>query len=414
VGTAMGAGAGLMLYEGGSTIASMFSGTTTVVGSSVSPGAFAGTLAKSAVGGSMVGVGALTMATNNTIYNALLAPETLDLSQVVSITKTAQPLSSENPETVSYTIRIAPTTEDTIVTIRGAVDSLSYNCNQEARDQSSLGACPTSTPASPEFDAFKQDLAGLVGQTLPADGVEFSYSIPFGSEYNHAKIINTLNLTFDATVQSEIGTQQLTNQTQSGTASVCFGECPQAEGCFLFVDTPPAGAQARITGASTGTSAKTWTEDEKNRVGLAFSKRAGTSDRFTNLACSQGDITLYRLSGTAYGGWAMSNSEVGLYDLAFQGDNGLEYTLVHELGHIIDHRNGGLRSGLIGGCAPTYPATCNAGEPFAEAVALYVVHSTYTFSRGIGQYDFPNELPTQYEYIRDNIFNDSPPTEFRN
>ncbi len=106
-------------------------------------------------------------------------------------------------------------------------------------------------------------------------------------------------------------------------------------------------------------------------------------------------------------------AKVGLYEygLSFK-ESSLEYTLVHELGHIIDYRNPGLRQQYLqvpGGDSKCYtypfPSMCSGAEAFAESIALYVVHETYYFSyTGHGYFDFPGKYPNQYEWLKDNVF----------
>lgn len=405
------------LFDLGGTASNLGSSVPATVSSGVGSGGFGGGAAFGNVAGASVGgfavltvVAGITATT--TIYSALLLPEQLDISKAVVVRKTASPRSSENPTTISYTVTITPA-KNVEVTIKDVSDTFRYSFNQEARDADNLGgAQPTNQPNNSEYTAFLAELQTLSGQTLPPEGVSFEYEADFGSEFAHGKIMNTVTVSFNAVASSESSIASVDGGSASASSSSCFGECPNFDGCFEFID--PAnvegGIAARITGAETNTSSQVWDEVEKERVLLAFSNRAGTSATFTSLACDAGNIKLHRLSGSAYGGWKMSANDIGLYDLAFVDDYGLEYTLIHELGHIIDARNGGKSNGLLGSCAPTYPATCNHGEPFAEAVALYVVHSTYDFSRGINFYDFPNELPDQYEYIQREIF---PDAEFR-
>ena len=171
-----------------------------------------------------------------------------------------------------------------------------------------------------------------------------------------------------------------------------------------------------------GTKTLNWSSSNWNRLLNVLAREAGNSTQFMSLVCS-GDTPLevYLLKGgfsEGYGGWAPSSfggAKVGIYEYGMSfTENSLEYTLVHELGHIIDYRNPGLRTGYLqvpGGDSGCYtypfPAMCGGAEAFAESVTLYIVYDSYYFSyTGHGNFDFPGKHPNQYAWLKSNVFGD--------
>jgi hypothetical protein len=197
-------------------------------------------------------------------------------------------------------------------------------------------------------------------------------------------------------------------QTIRSKAIVRIGNAPtDTEGCFSFESGgfvfPNNTHKDRVTSAD-------WNEADKNRILEAFGKRAGTSKMYSDLLCGSGTpLKLYRLPGSQFGGWSpmtLGGDGMGLYNLAFISSYATEYTLLHELGHIIDYRNPGLRqrfNTIRNGSCYSYPAgprnPCNESEAFAEASALYVVYNYFPYKA------FKNLR--EYAWMRDNMYGGS-------
>lgn len=158
-----------------------------------------------------------------------------------------------------------------------------------------------------------------------------------------------------------------------------------------------------------------WTEGDWNTFTGAWNAEASTNACFVKRVCGTGTpVTIFRLPGSAYGGWApsgLNGTALGLYDLAFLGGGSSEYTVIHELGHIIDYRNPGLRADFIaktglgassGNCL-NYEFGCADAEAFAQAVVLGLIWDKYKFG-GTTSYNFPQIAPKAYEWVVQNIY----------
>lgn len=201
---------------------------------------------------------------------------------------------------------------------------------------------------------------------------------------------------------------------------------PNGFECFVFGE-----GNKQIFGQS-GSSliSKEWTVDEKQRTYDAYTRKAGRNQCFNSYACDNGTVTLYRAEHPTFGGWTpgvLKGDVIILYDLPFQDPKtgvpytsirGLEYTFIHELGHSISFRGANdfinsFQQIWNGNHCLTYPILegCSVEEAFAEAIALYVNYDTYKykFSNGIKlsiktPYDFPQQAPEEYEWVKNNIF----------
>jgi len=135
-------------------------------------------------------------------------------------------------------------------------------------------------------------------------------------------------------------------------------------------------------------------------------------------------IEFYRLSNTAicldadrandvecYGGFASSldgGTTVGIFDIGIMYDIlNTRYTLIHELGHILDYRNSQLQRGFLSartrsGCY-SYPFDCADLEAFAEAVTLFV--NVPGGRRDLEPFNLATIDRAAYDWINQNIFN---------
>lgn len=180
-------------------------------------------------------------------------------------------------------------------------------------------------------------------------------------------------------------------EQSSDIAMVIFGEAPIL--CFAF-NGP-------------------WTESQKNWEIQAMAYLSQWP-HFSNLLCSHGPITLTKMSGSTWGGWAKGINEIAIYDAGVSSYSNALYTLAHESGHLIDFRNDQLRardfrnSGayVLEGFLPTYPEQSkdSESEDFAETIALYPVWEIMTF-RCCGKVDYHKDYPLHYNFANDFIFN---------
>jgi hypothetical protein len=369
------------------------------------PNASVGTFATSAaIGGTIIVTSVATISS----HGAFLSPLEVSLqpneqSRFMSMTKVASPSSFENEspdKTVSYTITITPKPkEDGSGNYRIRVTQISdtfINMGQIAGQSQNP---PEGT--SPVAIGYQ----GLTGEFFDTP-ITLTYSRDMSGAID-VLVQNTVDVDYDVE-----GEDTSTTPNLKATASVRIGN-PQT-GCFEFADT-------RSTPLVDGgpRTIKPWTEGDKNFILEAYLRRAGSNSTFNSLVCTGETIKLYRLvEQVSYGGFRASDNELAFYDTSFGwGLSSVEYTLIHELGHILDDRNAdkapsfrsnGYTVATANSNTPcfTYPLSCSSREAFAEGIALYVVHSNYRFSTTwSGVYPFPSRNPSEYTWYKDNIFN---------
>lgn len=342
------------------------------------------------------GIAALSITASAMLMTAMLAPESEgiaqgELSKYVKIEKSSNPKHLENeadPTDVTYTITITPKDGYVIVP----------NIAKTTDEFSSFGEEAPPTPIAPIDDIKTQLLAavGNEGSPLPEKGAKLSYTIA-GVDGVDALLNNTFTLYFTVVGEDKEGEQKL-----RASNALSIGD-PKL-GCFNFVDS------GHIPDGS-GFTAKTWDESDKAMVKSIYLKRAGSSQAFNTLLCGGGqEINLFRATGPDnYGGFRFGDN-IAIYDLGISTPNALEYTLVHELGHMVEGRNGSIRpefSSIADGSCYTYPlkGNCNQSEAFAEAIALAVVHDFYLFpSKGNTRYPFNTLYPEEYCWVTRKIF----------
>jgi hypothetical protein len=302
-------------------------------------------------------------------------------SQYVEVVKEALPNQIENNqlETISYTITITPK-ENYIISV---------NLDQTKDEWSYLGGDPLN------LEDMTEDILEQIGDEPLTQETTITYDVEMNGV--DVAVSNTFNLVFD--VIDESG-GVVASDDLSAFATVMIGE-PEI-GCLV----PAPGGDDW-----SGTQVLPWPAAAWARVMGALGNRAGTSTMFLKNVCNGGNPleVNYLKGGFAehYGGWAPSSfggAKLGLYEygLSFT-DASLEYTLVHELGHIIDYRNGSLRSQFLtipGGSDNCYdypfPSMCSGGEAFAESIALYVTNYK--------NFDLKGRYPNQHEWLKTNIF----------
>lgn len=301
-------------------------------------------------------------------------------SQYVELTKTASPTRFENNTTtpVNYSITINPKASYNIQ-ITSITDEFSY----QGGDALSL--------SSPLTNSFFPN-------TPFNDTQQTSYTLEMSGE--DVMVINTLTIIFD--VYDSSGNQISSNERLLAIAAVTIGE-PDV-GCFIF------GAGGKRFDYSGGSAvSQNWTVAEQQKMIQAYVRHVGSNPRFTSLVCANGPVTLYRLGSSNWYGWTMSNSEIGFYSGTFSSNLATELTLIHELGHIIDFRNAGLRQQFVQLLPPdlhgcyTYPSaarcrTAGTGdiEVFAEGVMQYVLNYQ--------NYNLKTKHPQEYQWFKTNIY----------
>lgn len=337
-----------------------------------------------ATGGTVVGTICLAAVVTITTQGAFLDPArvaelTGEVSPFVEIDKEVSPNAIDNntPTTVSYTITITPKENYIITPIPGGTtDTISY-----------LGGDPLNLTTP--IDSIRQQLGTT--PINPGETRQITYSFENVSGVD-VQVTNFFTLAF--TVEGEDGEQTLTK-----SAFLRIGN-PQI-GCFNFV--PGGSTFVNITSID-------WTEAEMAKIQEAFAPLANNAT-YMALLCSSGPIDLYRLEGSMYGGWAprsMNGTALGIYDLGLAYEvASTRYTLIHELGHILDYRNSHLNPGFNSartrsGCySYPFPADCNPAEAFAEAVSLFVVVPGY---ERLAEWDLLTIDPPAYDWINQNIF----------
>lgn len=366
-------------------------------------GTGAGSASAAAGGGLLSNVGTLSVAAGTTaiatcavvttlvihgsfVHELDITPQAGETSKYVEITKTASPNKIENnsPTSITYTITITPRESYVITPVR-VRDTFSFIGGDEAVEPAAI--------TSPLDGALAAPLDAPISAP-----VTLTYTIPNVSGTD-VLVNNTFNLEFEVNEPSG----ELVADDLTAIGSLIIGN-PQI-GCFEFA---PGGVDFK------GMITKEWTPEEKNEIQTAFSRRAGNSGKFVTMLCEDGLITLNRLEGTQYGGYAPASEggrQIGIYDKGIMYSvESTEYTLIHELGHVIDYRNPGLRTGgdgfnsVWGGSCYTYPEACVDSEAFAEAVALFVIGPTYSFSGFSGLFPFQANYPAEYNWMLDNVF----------
>jgi hypothetical protein len=312
----------------------------------------------------------------------------LNISRYVELDKSADITKIENNQntTITYTITISPKDGYTI----------QVNMDETNDEWSYLGGDPISLPNK------TQEILDQIPEEPFSDLITLTYSVDMSGV--DVAVSNNFALSFEAVDESGNVADSI-----SAFETVIIGD-PEI-GCLV----PGPGGDSW-----SGTQTLNWSSSNWNRLLNVLAREAGNSTQFMSLVCS-GDTPLevYLLKGgfsEGYGGWAPSDfggAKVGIYEYGMSfTENSLEYTLVHELGHIIDYRNPGLRTGYLqvpGGDSGCYtypfPAMCSGAEAFAESVSLYIVYDSYYFSyTGHGNFDFPGKHPDQYKWLTNNVF----------
>ena len=309
------------------------------------------------------------------------------ISEYALISKTASPEEIENnvEEDITYVINIVPKS--------------GYQLEIKRVDDEFLvlGGDAT-TPTSPlSLTSFE---AGKFSSRQEAE-----YTVTLSGE--DALVINTVTFTVD--VFDSSGKLVTQGESISALGLVIIGDPPI--GCFEFA---PAGITTNYEGGS-NTSIE-WNQQDIVKFLKAFINRVGTNPQYLSLLCSEGDITVHKWPAHPehFWGWQVNENKIGFYAEFFDASTQwMEYTLVHESGHLINDRNPGLQNQFTqiqtdAGCFTyPFPGRCSESEAFAEALVDYVVWQTHSFSfEGVwtGVFPFKTMYPSEYAWMQTNIF----------
>jgi hypothetical protein len=312
---------------------------------------------------------------NNSAYvvpQSESAAASANINPYIDVQKIAEPNGTlREPQTITYTI--------TITAKKGPLTGITYSEDCKATKKGSSLPCPPLTPPAPPTSIS------------PGTPYTFTYTVNYDFHYQDALISN--NFTVTATEPSA-GTVSAT-----GTASVCFGNCPLD--CFNFPDAY-------------------WPSEAQNLKGLlkgAASTLSGSYPNFAKKACAGGTINVcYNPSGVPGGGIFAFHNHGGTCDINFNlklvpyGSEGALSLLTHEASHHIQDIKGG------GSYMAKFTARVSIPEPFicyygglnqyesmAEGNALFVARPVIYANNGcLGNYQ--SQYPKHYEFARDVMF----------
>ncbi len=316
---------------------------------------------------------------NNSAY--VVPPSSLSSSTgadnpYILVTKTANPSISPNPTnsktTIAYTVEIRAL-KSTLTNVR----LVSSECNVIKNNNAKINCPPEEIPA------FPQDLS-----ISPTSPYSFTFFGNYDSGYNDALVYDSITIAADTVEQTNIVTE--------GSASVCFGDCPQ--NC-----------------AKVSNNADSWPSGLGQNVTIALgniSKYQG----FTAKLCPKNETVnlCYRPSkiGEGFYAWHVHNSYGDNCDVYFNSkgvgsSSDASFIVTHELTHHIQSIKGietikYIASGgfyeLAGNGFCTYSATKGSStEAMAEAAALYV-NSTPSWSACAGNYS--SKYPKNFNWAQ--------------
>lgn len=370
----------------------------------VATGSFITSLPAIAIGTGVILPGFLTFIFFIIIMGAFLVPMpftiskgTPTVSQYATIVKTPTPSEIDNDveKDITYDIRINPK------------PGYSLQIKRVTDEFLILGGDATVPPSPLTIDSFSQEKFSTI-QTA-------EYTLPISGK--DALVINTV--TFVVDVYDGSGKLLIQGESISALGLLIVGDPPI--GCFEFA---PAGIPTDYTDLETNIKvtnmSEEWTQDDIVKFLRAFINRVGTNPQFLTLVCEDGDISLHKWASNpkGYWGWKVNNDKLGFYGDFFNGSpSSMEYTIVHELGHIIHGRNNTVQAAFKAiqtppvagdsGCFTyPFPANCSEGEAFAEAIADYVVWQTHSFNNDgwNGMFPFKTRYPVEYAWVQMNIF----------
>jgi hypothetical protein len=293
------------------------------------------------------------------------------------VTKTANPSKTTNPTnnktTVAYTVEIralkSPLTNLRLV---------SAECNVIKKNNAKINCPPEDIP---EFEA---DLS-----ISPTSSYSFTFFVNYDSGYSDALVFDTITIAADTIEESNIVTE--------GSASVCFGECPQ--NCAKVsndADDWPTGLEENATIA----------------LGI-ISKYQGLTSKLcpnnetVNLCFSKSQIKQGYYAWHAAGSGVPKSCDIFFNEKGVGDPKDASFIITHELIHhvqeikateIVKYLVSGGYNELSGKGFCTYGDTAGSStEAMAEAAALYV-NSTPSWDACAGNYS--SKYPRNFSWAQ--------------
>lgn len=315
------------------------------------------------------------------------------VSRYAIVNKTATPDEIENntEEDITYEIEIAART------------GYSLELKRISDEFTVLGGEATISGESPVSVASFESTRITTPQSV-------TYTIPISGE--DALVINTV--TFVVDVYDSSGKIVLQGESVTTLGLLIIGDPPI--GCFEFAPGGIPSEPYSENGQQRQNISKNWEKSDIIKFLQAFIRRVGTNESYLELLCTEGDIIVYKWDphpNRNYFAWVIDKNTIGFYQGFFNSPvEWMEYTLVHESGHIIDGRNPGLKNEYlqIATSCLTYPfpeeCSSRPSEYFAEGLVDYVVYQTlfFNFDSWTGMFPFKTNYPAEYNWMRDNIF----------
>lgn len=396
---------GASVLPGATPLVSGISGSLKAVSAGIQSlisgtGSFTSALASSGlVATPLAAVGLVTLTTITVITGSFLTNDALSLadeSKYLEVQKTATPTRAATPQSVTYTLSIRPKLDEQgnpyTITINEATDT--YRLTSKQKD-----LIPPNAP----------DLTSFSGP-LPSEGKNTSYTVDFAAmtNYQDTRVTNTLKLSFSVGGQDEAS-----SQTASKYATVTFGNPPTDLACLEF---GPKDFVYDPSSVHTVTTTE-WTEAEKEKIIEAFSVMTNYP-KYLDLLCGATNekITLYRSNvNVGYGGWASGTykaSKIVIYNEGIRHSVlSTRYTLIHELGHTIFHRQPQLYQSYLSQVdgketyLPSYPLDKSSAEDFPETLSVYILNNSYSLIN----IDLASEYPKHYRFAKQEVFELDPP-----
>lgn len=293
-----------------------------------------------------------------------------ETNQYVDVKKVASPTGNlSNPQTITYTVTITAKT-DNLTNI-----SINDECTANKKGGSINCSNLSTLPPPP----------AIISTTAP---FTFTYTVNYNSTYQDSLVTDTITVNATSAAQGSV--------SGSGTATVCFGNCPKD--CYNFPESQWPSSASSL----------------KNLLQGASSTIAGKYPNFSSKACKGGTINICYRSSLPWAGIFAFHAHDADCDLLFNnevtryGNTGALYLLVHELTHHIQNISGGYVSQYVSQVDPAEPTICTYGgsdnyETMAEGNALFVA-PPIILQNGACITNYPSQYPRHYQFARDVMF----------
>lgn len=297
------------------------------------------------------------------------------------VTKTANPSkttnSTNNKTTVAYTVEIRAL-KSPLTNLR-LVDA---ECTVIKKNNAKINCPPEDIP---EFEA---DLS-----ISPTSPYSFTFFVNYDSGYGDALVFDTITIAADTIEESNIVTE--------GSASVCFGDCPQ--NCAKVsndADDWPPGLASNVTGALSNISKY-----------QGFTAKLCPKNETINLCYSPSQISEGSYAWHAAGTGIPASCDIFFNEKGVRSEPDARFLATHELTHHIQGMGGGFFVGYLASGAffelgakglCTYSRTEGISleaqkESMAEAAALYV-NSTPSWTACAGNYS--SKYPKNFSWAQ--------------